>query len=45
MATGVILIVACREGMEPRQQGDERKKENQRPRFNAETPANPLASV
>jgi hypothetical protein len=45
MATGVILVGACGEGMEPRHQGGEGKKESQRPRFDAETPANPLSSV
>ena len=45
MTTGVVLVFACSKGMDPGQQGDERKKESQRPRFDAETPANPLASV
>jgi hypothetical protein len=45
MTTGVVLFFTCRKGMDPGQQCDERKKESQRPRFEAETPANPLASV
>jgi hypothetical protein len=45
MTTGVVLVVACGEGMEPRQQGGEGKKESQRPRFEAETPANTLSSI
>jgi hypothetical protein len=45
MTTGVAQVFTCRKGMDPGQQSDECKKESQRPRFDAETPANPLASV
>lgn len=45
MTTGAVVILAPSDGMKPRQQGDERKEESQRPRFDAATPAHPLTTV
>jgi hypothetical protein len=45
MATAVLLGLACGHRMDPRQQAYEGKTNSQRPRFEAETPANPLASM
>jgi hypothetical protein len=45
MATAVLLGLACGHRMDPRQQAYEGKTNSQRPRFEAETPANPLVSI